>query len=336
MSPIDIRRLLSAALGIAVFCAAVGLAADDLSREGRPEGFPVGGEDRLAIPTLGGLQFWADVAFFHQWRIQRNIVTGHYRLLDEQERRHAWGTRGYCERRLEAIRRERDLPPMEGKAVVLLHGLTRSRTSMEPLARYLSEEGGYSVFNVGYPSTRGELADHAATLASVVDSLEGIEEISFVAHSMGNIVVRRFLADHPPDSRFQRMVMIAPPNQGSVAAAAWADNEFFAAITGEAGQAMGQEWDELAATLAVPAFEFGIIAGGRRDDRGFNPLIDGDDDGTLRVEETCLEGAADLVVFPALHSVIMYDEEVWAYTLRFLEEGHFVSAADRRPLPAAD
>ena len=207
---------------------------------------------------------------------------------------------------------------------------------MEPLARYLSEHGGYSVFNVGYPSTRGDLADHAATLASVVDSLEGIEEVSFVAHSMGNIVVRRFLADRTSDSRFHRMVMIAPPNQGSVAAAAWAENEIFSAITGEAGQAMGQQWDELAATLAVPSFEFGIIAGGRGDDRGFNPLIERDDDGTLLVEETYLEGAADHLVFPAIHSFVMYEEEVWAYTLRFLQQGHFVSAADRRPIPATE
>ncbi|MGQ9575532.1 MAG: hypothetical protein ACUVUC_09450 [Thermoguttaceae bacterium] len=33
------------------------------------------------MPTLGGKQFWADELLFHQWRIQRNVLTGHCRLL---------------------------------------------------------------------------------------------------------------------------------------------------------------------------------------------------------------------------------------------------------------
>ena len=35
------------------------------------------------MKTLGGRQLWGDVAVFHDWRIQKNILTGHYRLLDE-------------------------------------------------------------------------------------------------------------------------------------------------------------------------------------------------------------------------------------------------------------
>ena len=37
------------------------------------------------VPTLGGMQFWADELFFHQWRIQRNVITGHCRLLDGKD-----------------------------------------------------------------------------------------------------------------------------------------------------------------------------------------------------------------------------------------------------------
>ena len=39
----------------------------------------------LISKTGGGKQFWADVWFFHDWRIQRHALTGHYRLLDGNE-----------------------------------------------------------------------------------------------------------------------------------------------------------------------------------------------------------------------------------------------------------
>ena len=32
--------------------------------------------------TLGGRQFWGDVHYFRGWRIQQNVFTKHYRLLD--------------------------------------------------------------------------------------------------------------------------------------------------------------------------------------------------------------------------------------------------------------
>ena len=60
------------------------------------------------------------------------------------------------------------------------------------------------------------------------------------------------------------------------------------------------------ATLPTPTFEFAIIAAARGTDDGYNPLIPGDDDGTITVESSKLPGAADflhlamLMAFPAL------------------------------------
>ena len=56
------------------------------------------------MPTLGGKQFWADELFFHQWRIQRNVLDGHCRLLDENNLRHASGTFDECRAALEQIK----------------------------------------------------------------------------------------------------------------------------------------------------------------------------------------------------------------------------------------
>jgi len=304
--------------------------------------------DELPMPTMGGVQFWADEFFFHQWRIQRNVLTGHYRLLDKHDLRHASGTLRGCRAKLEQIRCDRNLPPMRGKAVIVVHGLFRSRSSMNKLCKYLREKGGYTVFNVGYPSTQRDVAGHARSLTRVIDGLKGIEEVNFVAHSMGNIVIRHYLADRvgngsrsqpsatPANNRttprMGRFVMLAPPNHGSLAAVTLGESRLFEMVAGKSGLELGAEWAKLEGKLATPKFEFGIIAGGKGDGKGYNPLLPGDDDASVSLASTRLAGAGDFVVLPVLHSFIINDPKVMEYTLRFLQRGHFVSAKARRPL----
>jgi pimeloyl-ACP methyl ester carboxylesterase len=301
------------------------------------------------MPSLGGKQFWADEVFFHQWRIQRNVHTDHCRLLDEQNRRHASGTLAECRAALDRIKRDRHLPRMTGKAVVVLHGLGRSRSSMAPLCRYLREKGGYEVFNVSYPSTCSDVAEHARQLRRVVDSLDGIEELNLVGHSLGNIVIRHYLgdlmrqepwkqsanaaaADRRAWARFHRFVMLAPPNHGAQLATTFADNVLFREIAGDAGQQLGRDWPDLEKRLATPPFQFGIIAGGKAAEKGYNPLLPGDNDVTISVETTKLAGARDFIVLPVLHSFIMDDPKVQECVLHFLQNGYFVSEQERRPL----
>ena len=117
--------------------------------------------------------------------------------------------------------------------------------------------------------------------------------------------------------------MLAPPNQGSRLATALARNTTFAVINGTPGQELGVDWASIEDRLAVPPFEFGVIAGGRGDDKGYNPVLPGDDDGTVRVATTHLVGEADFVIVPVLHSFMMNDRRVMECTLRFLQEGRF-------------
>jgi pimeloyl-ACP methyl ester carboxylesterase len=309
----------------------------------------LGGADPAPVPTLGGKQFWADELFFHQWRIQRNVLDGHYRLLDERDLRHASGSFEECRAVLEKIKRQRHLPRMTGKAVVVLHGLIRSRASMESLCRYLRQQGGYQVFNIEYPSTRDDIAEHARSLRRVIDNLDGIDEINFVAHSMGNIVVRHYLgdlarqeawkqtaggvaADRRAAARFGRFVMLAPPNQGARLAEMFADNVLFGAVFGDAGHQLGRDWTDLEKRLATPTFEFGIIAGGKGNSKGYNPLLEGDNDGTISVDTAKLAGARDFTVLPVLHSFVMDDDKVQECVLCFLRHGYFYSEQQRRPV----
>jgi len=289
--------------------------------------------------TAGGKQFWADVWFFHDWRIQRNVLTHRYRLLDGANRRHASGTYAICREKLDEIRGRDRLPPMEGKGVVILHGLFRTRAAMESLRIAIAKTSGYSVFCMGYPTTRGSVSDHAHSLDSVIRSLEELSEINFVAHSLGNLVVRHWLKDledhkHslPPWQKFGRMVMLAPPNHHPKIAASLIRGVLTEFVAGSAAEQLASGWESLQPCLATPHFEFGILAGGKGDGRGFNPLLPGDDDGIVTVESTRLAGARDFRLLPLLHSFFMNDNKVHEYTVQFLRHGYFETDALRQPI----
>src|SRR3954464_3552409 len=112
----------------AAACGALTLRADELN-PAKPNN-----EDQFNLimnllkQTAGGKQFWADVWFFRDWRIQSNSLTGNYRLLGSANRRHASGTYDECREKMDEIRQRENLQPMQGNAVIILHGLFRTRS----------------------------------------------------------------------------------------------------------------------------------------------------------------------------------------------------------------
>ncbi len=281
--------------------------------------------------TLGGLQFWGDVYYFHDWRIQQNVLTGHYRLLDGKDLRHASGTLNECRAFLDSVRKEKKLPPMSGKSVLLLHGIIRSSKSMTKM-RQAFEKEGYKVFSFDYPSTRVDIQDSAEYLHRAILALGGIEEINFVVHSMGGLVVRAYLSKHC-DKRIKRMVMLGVPNLGACMADQFKANAIYRVMFGPAGQQLGRDPDGLIAKLPTPDFEFAVIAGARGMVNGFNPLIPGDDDGTVSVTSARLQGAADSVAVHVLHSVLMKSDQVIDYSIRFIKTGRLRKTGKPEPIP---
>jgi hypothetical protein len=299
----------------------------------------------FAWRTLGGEQFWSDELVYGQWRIQRNEFTGHYRLLDPTDVRRAWGTAEQCREALDELKQKEKLPPLAGRAVITLHGFGRSRDHMEAIGQALEKQGDYTWINVSYASTRRSLDEHAQSLASVVGGLEGVEEIDFVCHSLGNLVVRRYLGEASQeqprwkaDPRIKRMVMLGPPNNGArlakLVAEVLNDSEVARLIAGPAAWQLAREWNDASKLLATPQFEFGIIAGGAGDNRGLNPLLGGDDDFVVTVEETRLVGATDFRLVPCRHGRLMSDPSVQQYVLDFLDRGCFTTPEERQPIAA--
>lgn len=279
--------------------------------------------------TLGGVQFWGDVLFFHGWHIQRNVFTGHYRLLDASDVRHAWGTREECEAKLHEIRTRDKLPPMSGTAIIVLHGLARSDKSVSRMKRHLETAGFYTIA-MNYPSTRASVPQNAEYLHEVLQSLHGIDKVHLVGFSMGGIVVRQSLSAHP-EPRLGRVVLVGTPNQGAELATMMKDWWAFKTILGPSGQDLVAGPEGIAPQLPAPPCEFGIIAGCRGTNDGYNPLIPGDNDGTVSLESTRLAGARDFMVVRALHPAMMSTASVHRATEYFLRHGRF--SPDRDPQP---
>lgn len=287
-------------------------------------------EDTMADPaagpqpgmmTLGGRQFWGDVYFLRGYRIQQNVFTGHYRLLDASDRRYASGTLEQCHATLKEIREAKGLQPDVGHVVIFLHGLGRSSKSMSPIMKGLTDKTQTAV-PFEYPSTRVSLSDCADYLAKVIASLDHADKISFVVHSMGGLVVRRYLQDHK-DPRHHRFVMLGTPNQGADLADMLHRNFLFKAVYGPAGQELVSKDDGTIASLPTPDFPFGVIAGGKGDGAGYNKILKGDNDGTVTVDSTRLDGASDFMVVPRIHSFLMNDPAVIEAVNCFLETGRF-------------
>ncbi|MAI71926.1 MAG: lipase [Rhodopirellula sp.] len=280
----------------------------------------------VPFKTYGGTQFWTDHQHSHGYRIQSNWMTNHWRLLDAADVRRAWGTRKQCEVALDDLLSKKKDASTDQEYVVLLHGLMRSHQSMRSMEKTLQMADCGTVLRFSYASTRNTIGDHAAALQEVLSGLPKDAKISFVAHSMGNIVVRHLLADlkeqGDPDGLLQRcgcMVMLGPPNQGAAIARRLSYTKVFGLVAGKTGLQLGPNWQQLVGNLAIPEFPFSIIAGDLSQKNVRNPILGEASDFVVQVEETQLEGRESFTIVPVLHSTLMKNPEVQQLVVDFLQ-----------------
>lgn len=274
----------------------------------------------LPVKTLGGSQLWADTFIHAGWRIQHNMLTGHSRLLDENDVRRAWGSFDECKAAFTKIRSTESFAASSKHLVLLVHGIAPLPGPFNSMEAALGEEG-FDAAAISYPSTRGSIEEHAAGIARLLDRTEGSTTVSFVTHSMGGLVVRHLLAmDSPWNQRIKvgRIVQIAPPNKGAGMAGWISRFAPYKLVFGRAGQGLSPK-----AVQSVPSVNhpFAIIAGGKGDEIGFNPFLSGDDDGVVRVSETALEHAKAQLLVRANHAMLVGHPQVIKATTQFLKHG---------------
>ena len=210
------------------------------------------------------------------------------------------------------------------ECVILLHGLARSERAMDKMADTL-EESGYLVANIAYPSREHPipvLAVMALEEGTAQCRASGSNRIHLVTHSLGGILVRQYLKDHEIPE-LGRVVMLAPPNQGSEVVDRLDELPVLEWIMGPAVLELGTGDGDLPNELGPVDFDLGIIAGSRSIDPFSSQFLPNPDDGKVSVDNTRVEGMCAMLVLPVSHALMMRNDDVIGQVGDYLKTGSF-------------
>ena len=187
------------------------------------------------------------------------------------------------------------------------------------------EQEGYAVVNKSYPWMNfriDELASIAVEPGLGDCRKQGNSTINFVTHSLGGILLRQYLEQNSI-AGLGRVVMLAPPNQGSTMADHLLANELLEPLLPEPAHQLGTGEDSVPRQLGPVHFELGVIAGNNGRVLPSPGLEDVPNDGTVAVAETRVDGMQDFIVLDVDHSFLMWRSAVLDQVVIFLREGRF-------------
>ena len=93
---------------------------------------------------------------------------------------------------------------------------------------------------------------------------------------------------------------------------------------------LGPAWEDFGHALGTPPCPFAIVAGDISKSPIQNPLLRGASDGVVTLEEATLDGMAEIVQVPVLHSFLMSDPTVVKAAVSFLSGTGLNVALERK------
>lgn len=183
---------------------------------------------------------------------------------------------------------------------------------------------GFATLNIDYPSRSKPIAALAEDIHPAITRFaERDAPLHFVAHSMGGLVARAYIAKHRP-ARLGRVVMLGTPNSGSEVADLLRGSLPYRKFYGPAGLELTTT--PATAPNALPAIDYpvGVIAGSRFIDPVAGLLVlPKPNDGRVSVQSAGLAGMADHIVVKTSHTGLPRHAAAIAQTIAFLREGRF-------------
>ena len=207
------------------------------------------------------------------------------------------------------------------ECVVLVHGLGVPAAMMRLMQRRF-EKAGYRTHNFGYASTRGRIDDHAQRLRAKLHDLArdaAIGRLHVVTHSLGGVVARTALLQHPPG--IGRVVMLAPPNRGSPVATAlyrrWPKLARLVSVVEDLSEHEGSWINKLGSP--APHVEVGIISATH--------------DWIVPATHNPMPGITDQVTLRSLHGPMVWHRHIFEQSLHFIRHGRFAAVGGGVPVP---
>jgi pimeloyl-ACP methyl ester carboxylesterase len=207
---------------------------------------------------------------------------------------------------------------MSSEVVILVHGLWMSGIELGVLRHRLETDHGFAALQYSYASITESMADHVRGLRELAQK-QICDRLHFVGHSMGGLVILNLL-EATNELLPGRAILMGSPVQGSRVAAGIARWPLGRIALGAARE-----------SIAPPAprhwkgsRDIGVVAGSVS--IGLGRLfadVTPPSDGTVLVEETRLDGAADEIVMPVTHSSMVFSASVAQQIAKFLRDGKF-------------
>lgn len=213
---------------------------------------------------------------------------------------------------------------MPTEAVICVHGYLSHGAGMYLIKRRFEREYGMRVLLFNYPSVRGTLDDNSAALAAFILD-QNTDRVHIVGHSLGGVLALRMHANNP-DFLPGRVVCLGSPLTGSRAASflnelEWAENILGKSVPDAMIHQTANDW----AAHVAGHRDIGAIAG--TVPLGFGRLFanfDEDNDGTIGVSETRLDGVKDHLVMPVSHKGMLVSAAVADQAAAFIKRGEFL------------
>ncbi|WP_408956154.1 alpha/beta hydrolase [Natroniella sp. ANB-PHB2] len=208
--------------------------------------------------------------------------------------------------------------------VILVHGYNKDKSDMSVLKSNLEKEGYQGILvdlPLRFEEVKAATKIFAKKIKKIIINLEREEELNFVGHSTGGLVIRNFLDNRKLRFKLGRVVLIATPNQGSRLAEIASIIKPFTYLFKTLDSLQPARIKELGLS-SFKGVEVGAIAG-NKNNLFLGTLLKEENDGRVRVDSVRYEGLSDFIILPYGHKEIHHQGKTAKVAADFLREGKF-------------